>query len=88
MLSSWYGTTGHGMAQLIVRNLEEPIVRALKRRAARNGRSAEEEHRIVLRAALIPGPGTTLGEALLAMPEVGEDRDFARARDEARPVEL
>lgn len=76
------------MAQLIVRNLEEPVVRALKRRAAQHGRSAEAEHRAILRAVLIPGPGTTLGETLLAMPDVGTDSDFVRPREAARPVDL
>ena len=40
------------MAQLIVRDLDEDIVAALKARAARNGRSAEAEHRRILEAAL------------------------------------
>ena len=43
------------MAQLIVRNLEEDVVRELKLRAVRHGRSAEEEHREILRQALVPG---------------------------------
>ena len=40
------------MAQLTVRNVPENVVRALKLRAARHGRSAESEHRIVLAQAL------------------------------------
>ncbi len=40
------------MAQLIVRKLDEDLVRRLKIRAARNGRSAEAEHRAILAAAL------------------------------------
>jgi plasmid stability protein len=40
------------MAQLIVRDLDEEIVAALKARAARNGRSAEAEHRRILETAL------------------------------------
>ena len=40
------------MAQLIVRDLDESVVAALKARAARNGRSAEAEHRRILEAAL------------------------------------
>ena len=40
------------MAQLIVRDLDERIVAALKARAARNGRSAQAEHRRILEAAL------------------------------------
>jgi plasmid stability protein len=41
------------MAQLTVRNVDGQIVRALKRRAAENGRSAEAEHREILRSALL-----------------------------------
>lgn len=40
------------MAQLIVRDLDERIVAALKTRAARSGRSAEAEHRKILEAVL------------------------------------
>jgi len=39
------------MAQLVVRNLEERVKRRLKQRAARNGRSMEEEVREILRNA-------------------------------------
>jgi antitoxin FitA len=44
------------MAQLVVRNLEEELVAKLKLRAAAHGRSAEAEHREILRAALNQGP--------------------------------
>jgi antitoxin FitA len=40
------------MAQLIVRNLDEELVTRLKLRAAEHGRSAEAEHREILRQAL------------------------------------
>lgn len=40
------------MATLTVRNLEDDIVRLLRIRAAEHGRSAEAEHRELLRAAL------------------------------------
>jgi plasmid stability protein len=40
------------VAQLIVRDLDEEIVAALKARAAEHGRSAEAEHRRILEAAL------------------------------------
>lgn len=43
------------MAQLTVRNVNEQVVRALKRRAADHGRSAEAEHRDILRKALLAG---------------------------------
>ena len=73
------------MAQLIVRNLDEDLVQRLKRRAAAHGRSAEEEHRQLLRQALRP---EGLGEALLAMPDVGADADFERQGDLPRELDL
>lgn len=40
------------MASLHVRNLDEDLIARLKRRAVRHGRSAEAEHREILRQAL------------------------------------
>ena len=77
------------MAQLIVRNLDEETVRELKIRAAQHGRSAEAEHREILRLALRPArPEKSLKEMLLAIPPVGEDSDFERPRDLGREVEI
>lgn len=76
------------MAQLIVRHLPEAVVRALKLRAARNQRSAEAEHREILRDALLPAAPVSLKELLRSMPDVGSDEDFARPRDLGRSVEL
>jgi len=76
------------MAQLIVRNIEEEVVEALKLRAAQHGRSAEAEHRELLRAALSRRPATRLKEHLLAMPDAGEDGDFEPRRSVARQVDL
>ena len=69
------------MAQLIVRELEESVVRALKVRAAKKGVSAEAEHRAILREVLLRRSSRSFKEALLAMPDVGEDEDFATERD-------
>jgi plasmid stability protein len=44
-----------GMATLTVRNLDEELVRKLRIRAAEHGRSAEAEHREILREALEGG---------------------------------
>lgn len=77
------------MAQLIVRNLEEEVVRELKLRAARHERSAEEEHREILRKVLQGAHvRTPVKELLLQIPNVGRDGDFERSRDRGRPVEL
>jgi plasmid stability protein len=69
------------MAQVIVRELEEAVARALKVRAATKGVSAEAEHRAILREVLLRGPSRSFKDALLAMPDVGEDADFAIERD-------
>ena len=77
------------MSQLIVRNLDEKVVRELRLRAARHGRSAEAEHREILREALLPKAGRQpLKDYLLTMPSVGDDRDFARLADRGREVDL
>jgi plasmid stability protein len=74
--------------QLIVRNLEEEVIRELRLRAARHGRSAEAEHREILREVLTPAKGKrSFREFLLAMPD-GEDSDFERNPDCGRDVEL
>ena len=42
------------MAQLLVREVPQDVVEALKRRAKEHGRSAEAEHRAILEEALRP----------------------------------
>jgi plasmid stability protein len=77
------------MAQLIVRNLEETLVRALKLRAAQRGISVEALHREILREALGgKRKGKHFKQALAAMPPVGDDDDFVIARDQDRPDDL
>lgn len=71
------------MANLVVRNLDHTIVAALKKRAARHGRSAEAEHRAILESALSRTRRKTLAQALTSMPNVGKDEDFARREDRA-----
>lgn len=73
------------MAQLIVRNVDDDLVRRLKRRAADHGRSTEEEHRQLLRTALRSGG---LVDRLMEMPEVGSDRDFDRVQELPRTIDL
>jgi plasmid stability protein len=77
------------MAQLIVRNIGDDIVRALRLRAARHGRSAEAEHREILRESLIrPTDEPSFKELLGSMPDIGEDGDFRVPRDLPRDVPL
>jgi plasmid stability protein len=61
---------------LIVRNVDEQIVQALKERAAQNGRSAEAEHREILKAALARPRKRSFNEVLASIPDVGRDEDF------------
>ena len=72
------------MAQLMVRNLPEELVAALKQRAAKRNRSAEQEHREILKAALQGPPRKALADVLANMPNVGEDEDFARRQADRR----
>jgi antitoxin FitA len=74
--------------QLIVRNVDDAIVGALKRRASGHGRSAEAEHREILRMALAGDvERASFKRALASMPDVGTDDDFAVVRDLPRDVE-
>jgi len=72
------------MAQLIVRDLPEELVLALKQRAAKRNRSAEQEHREILKAALTGTKRRPLAAVLAAIPNVGEDGDFSREQSDRR----
>ncbi|HEX5392433.1 MAG TPA: DNA-binding protein [Rhodocyclaceae bacterium] len=61
---------------LVVRNVDEEVSIALKQLAAAHGRSAEAEHREILRSALLRPKRKSLAEVLAHMPNVGEDADF------------
>jgi len=69
------------VANLIVRDIDESLVRALKQRAARHGRSAEAEHREILASVLRRPRKRHLAEALAAIPDAGRDEDFVRLED-------
>lgn len=66
------------MASLLVRGVDEAVVRALKERAGEHGRSAEAEHRAILAAALARPPKRSFADVLASMPAVGIDSDFER----------
>jgi len=72
------------VAQLVVRNLPDDLVKALKQRAAKHNRSAEQEHREILQAVLRGPQRRGLAEVLASMPNVGRDEDFARAQEDRR----
>jgi len=71
------------VATLIVRGIDDAVVQALKRRAAKHGRSAEAEHREILASVLRRPRTRNLAQALAAIPAVGRDEDFARIEDSA-----
>jgi antitoxin FitA len=56
------------MATLTIRNLDEPLKRSLRIRAASHNRSMEEEARQILRTALMepPAPELDLGSRIRA----------------------
>ena len=66
------------MVDLLVRNVDELFVRALKERAGAHGRSAEAEHRTIFAAALARPRKHSFAEVLASMPAVGLDLDFER----------
>ena len=69
------------MPQLIVRNLEESVVRRLKKRAGEHGISMEEEHRRILREAVgSVAKERSFWEHLSSFPDVGDDSIFERDR--------
>lgn len=61
---------------LVVRNVDEDVALALKQLAAAHGRSAEAEHREILKSVLQRPKRRSVAEILSNMPNVGEDSDF------------
>jgi plasmid stability protein len=76
------------MADLLVRGIDDELVRALKERAGSHGRSAEAEHREILAAALGRPRRRSFAEVLASMPEVGDDADFVRAASSGRAPDV
>lgn len=80
------------MAQFIVRQLEEDVKARLKRRAARAGRSMEEEVRHILRNAVKQGNTTPqrLGSRMAArFAKTGLTADLPEMRGQSpRPADV
>ncbi|MDQ3260211.1 MAG: Arc family DNA-binding protein [Pseudomonadota bacterium] len=74
------------MAAVTVRNIPEETRRALKLRAAQNGRSTEAEIRDILETAVRPRVG--LGSALAAIGRSvgGVELDLRRKRSPVKPA--
>ncbi len=71
------------MANLIVRNIDESIVKALKKRASLHGVSAEAEHRKILEQVLLQPKKKSFAEVLMQIPNVGNNSDFERVQDDS-----
>jgi antitoxin FitA len=71
------------MASLIVRNVDESIIKALKVRASQHGVSAEAEHRKILEQVLIQPHRKSFAEVLRLIPNVGNDLDLERVQDDS-----
>ncbi len=74
------------MATLTVRNLEDDVVRRLRMQAAEHGRSAEAEHREILRSAL--GRVDPRGGRQQAAERLAEFRRRTGGRGSASVAEL
>ncbi|MDR2453474.1 MAG: Arc family DNA-binding protein [Bifidobacteriaceae bacterium] len=70
------------MAVLTIRSVPEHVHRALRSRAARNGRSTEAEVRQILAESVAPGGPSGIGEALAAI-----GRDLALSDEDIDRIE-
>jgi len=61
---------------LLVRNLDPELIARLKQRAARHGRSAEAEHREILRHALAVDIGTDFETLAAELRRITAGRDL------------
>lgn len=66
---------------LIVRRVDEELVRRLKLRAARNNRSAEAEHREILKQALSGEPNADFKEVAAQLRALTRGRRHTPAED-------
>jgi plasmid stability protein len=77
------------MPQILIRRLDERVIRSLRARAAANGVSAEEQARQILRRSLVGEiPAMALIDFIRTMPDVSDDRIFRRPNRKPRKVKL
>jgi antitoxin FitA len=77
------------MPQILIRRLDQQVVRRLRAKAASDGISAEEEARRILRRSLVGElPAMPLIDFLRTMPDIGEGRIFRRPKRKSRNVKL
>lgn len=77
------------MAQLLVRKLEPELISRLKEMAHREGITAEEAHRRILREALMESQ-EDFKDLLLSIPKAEDDEEELLVRDKliSAPIEL
>jgi plasmid stability protein len=81
------------MSAITIRNLPEAVHRALRVRAAGNGRSTEAEIRDILEKAVKPEQRVRIGDALAALGRRAHltDKDLSileRSRKPAEPIRI
>jgi antitoxin FitA len=78
------------MAAITVRNVPEKVHRALKMRAARNGRSTEAEVRLILQETVAPKTKIKVGSELAALGRRfgGIDLKIVRDKTPAEPAKF
>ncbi len=77
------------MAVVTVRNLPEETHRALRLRAAQNGRSTEAEIRAILEESVRPKDRILIGSELAALGDkYGVDFELVREKEPIRVVEF
>jgi antitoxin FitA len=77
------------MPQILIRRLDQYVVRKLRAKAASDGISAEEEARRILRRSLVgEAPNMPLIDFLRTMPDVGDGRIFRRPKRKPRKVKV
>jgi antitoxin FitA len=72
------------MAQLMVRKVSDELVKALKQQAEKHNRSAEQEHRVILKAALQRPRRRHLADVLRQISNLGKDNDLSRNQRDSR----
>lgn len=77
------------MPQILIRRLDEHVIRKLRTKAAANGVSAEEQARQILRRSLVGEvPAMSLIDFIRTMPDVGDGHIFRRPKRKPRKVKL
>lgn len=66
------------MHTMLIAGIDESLMRSIRSRAALHDRTPEEEALAILEGVAHRPGWRSFGEALMSMPDVGLDSDFAR----------